>query len=205
MGVFERLLGPAQRSLGSEARYPARALTAFGISFGRCSRRLRRSRRRQAFIAIVLVAYPLMIAARSIYGIFGSGAAPAAQGLCRRPHDTRGAHLEAWRPWAPPSGLGTTIGPGIGAVFVVFGLLAPFYFGALVAFASAAAIWLSSCPSARRRMSTPIAEASSIIASLARQSASGRSSSSASASRRRARCRSRPSAISSSTCCTISS
>jgi MFS family permease len=38
-------------------------------------------------------------------------------------------------------GLGSTIGPGIGAVLVVFGLFAPFYFTALAALASAAAIW----------------------------------------------------------------
>ena len=39
-------------------------------------------------------------------------------------------------------GLGTTVGPGIGAVLVIFGLFAPFYFTAFAAFASAAAIWL---------------------------------------------------------------
>jgi predicted MFS family arabinose efflux permease len=33
------------------------------------------------------------------------------------------------------------IGPGIGAIFVVFGMFAPFYFTSFIAFASAAAIW----------------------------------------------------------------
>jgi MFS family permease len=112
-------------------------LVAFGISFGLFAI--------VASIGIagllpVMIAYPLMIAARSIYGIFGSGAAPAAQAYVvdrtTRDERTRGvAGIGA------AFGLGTTIGPGIGSALVVFGLFAPFYFTAIVAFASAAAIW----------------------------------------------------------------
>ena len=113
-------------------------LIAFGISFGLFAA--------VASIGIarllpVLVAYPLMIAARSLYGIFGSGAAPAAQAYVvdrtSREERTRGvAGIGA------AFGLGTTIGPGIGSALVVFGLFAPFYFTAFAAFASALAIWL---------------------------------------------------------------
>ncbi len=112
-------------------------LVAFGISFGLFAV--------VASIGIagllpVLVAYPLMIAARSLYGIFGSGAAPAAQAYVvdrtTREERTRGvAGIGA------AFGLGTTIGPGIGSALVVFGLFAPFYFTAFAALASAAAIW----------------------------------------------------------------
>jgi MFS family permease len=112
-------------------------LTAFGISFA-------------SFAVIanmgidgllpVMLAFPLMIAARAIYGIFGSGTSPAAQAYVAdrttREERTRGvATINA------AFGLGTSIGPGIGAVLVVFGLFAPFYFTAFTAFASAAAIW----------------------------------------------------------------
>jgi|HubBroStandDraft_6_1064221.scaffolds.fasta_scaffold83675_2 MFS family permease len=113
-------------------------LMAFGVSFGLFAV--------VASIGIarmlpVLVAYPLMIAARSLYGIFGSGAAPAAQAYVvdrtTRDERTRGvAGIGA------AFGLGTTIGPGIGSALVVFGLFAPFYFTAFAAFASAGAIWL---------------------------------------------------------------
>ncbi len=112
-------------------------LATFGVSFGLFA----------AFASIgiagllpVMLAYPLMIAARSLFGIFGSGASPAAQAYVvdrtTRDERTRGvAGINA------AFGLGTTIGPGIGSVLVVFGLFAPFYFTALAAFASAAAIW----------------------------------------------------------------
>lgn len=113
-------------------------LVAFGVSFGLFAV--------VAAIGIagmlpVIIAYPLMIAARSLYGIFGSGAAPAAQAYVvdrtTREERTRGvAGIGA------AFGLGTTIGPGIGSALVVFGLFAPFYFTAVAALASAAAIWL---------------------------------------------------------------
>jgi len=113
-------------------------LAAFGVSFGLFA--LVASIGIAGFLP-VMIAYPLMIASRSIYGIFGSGASPAAQAYVvdrtTREERTRGvAGIGA------AFGLGTTIGPGIGSALVVFGLFAPFYFTALVALASAAAIWL---------------------------------------------------------------
>ena len=112
-------------------------LTAFGISFA-------------SFAAIsdlgihgvlaIALAYPLMIAARSLYGIFGSGASPAAQAYIAD-RTTREERTSGVATLSAAFGLGTTIGPGIGSALVVFGLFAPFYFVALVAFASAAAIW----------------------------------------------------------------
>ncbi|MDE2264800.1 MAG: MFS transporter, partial [Alphaproteobacteria bacterium] len=113
-------------------------LTAFGISFG-------------LFAAVanlgvlgflpVAVAYPLMIATRSLYGIFGAGASPAAQAYVAD-RTTRRERISGVATISAAFGLGTTIGPGIGAVLVVFGLFAPYYFTALMALASAAAIWL---------------------------------------------------------------
>jgi MFS family permease len=94
-----------------------------------------------ARILPVAIAYPLMIAARALYGIFGSGAAPASQAYVAD-RTTRAERTQGVAALGAAFGLGTTIGPGIGAVFVVFGLFAPFYFTAFVAFASAGAIWL---------------------------------------------------------------
>lgn len=112
-------------------------LTAFGISFA-------------SFAAIadlgihgilaVAVCYPMMIAARAIYGLFGSGASPAAQAFIAD-RTTREERTSGVATLSAAFGLGTTIGPGIGSALVVFGLFAPFYFVALVAFASAATIW----------------------------------------------------------------
>jgi len=112
-------------------------LLAFGVSFGLFAA--------VASIGIagflpVLIAYPLMIAARSLYGIFGSGAAPAAQAYVvdRTTLDERTRGVAGI---GAAFGLGTTIGPGIGSALVIFGLFAPFYFTAGVALASAAVIW----------------------------------------------------------------
>jgi len=112
-------------------------LLAFGVSFGLFA--VVASIGIAGFLP-VLVAYPLMIAARSLYGIFGSGAAPAAQAYVvdRTTLDERTRGVAGI---GAAFGLGTTIGPGIGSALVVFGLFAPFYFTAGVALASAAVIW----------------------------------------------------------------
>lgn len=112
-------------------------LCAFGVSFA-------------SFAAIanlgtdgwlaVATAYPMMIAARALYGLFGSGTAPAAQAYVAD-RTTRAERTSGVATIGAAFGLGTTIGPGIGSVLVVFGLFAPFYFTAFVAFASAAAVW----------------------------------------------------------------
>jgi MFS family permease len=112
-------------------------LSAFGISFASFA----------VFASLgighllpVILAYPLMIFARSLYGLFGSGAAPAAQAYVAD-RTTRAERTKGVATLGAAFGLGTTIGPGIGAALVIFGLFAPFYFTAAVAIASAAAIW----------------------------------------------------------------
>jgi MFS family permease len=113
-------------------------LIAFGISFGLFAAIAEIG---IAGIVSTIVAYPLMIAARAIYGAFGSGAVPSAQAYVAD-RTTRGERTRGVATISAAFGLGTTVGPGIGAVLVVFGLFAPFYFTALLAFASAAAIWM---------------------------------------------------------------
>ncbi|HTW36262.1 MAG TPA: MFS transporter [Rhizomicrobium sp.] len=112
-------------------------LMAFGVSFALFA----------SFVGLAMVhvmavafAYPLMIASRSLYGLFGSGASPAAQAYVAD-RTTRAERTQGVATIGAAFGLGTTIGPGIGSALVVFGLLAPYYFTAAAAVASAAAIW----------------------------------------------------------------
>ncbi|HVZ92744.1 MAG TPA: MFS transporter [Rhizomicrobium sp.] len=112
-------------------------LVAFGVSFASFAAVANLGI--DGFLAVA-VAYPLMIAARSLYGLFGSGASPAAQAYVAD-RTTRAERTSGVATLSAAFGLGTTIGPGIGSALVVFGLFAPFYFTAAVAFASAAAIW----------------------------------------------------------------
>jgi MFS family permease len=112
-------------------------LAAFGISFGLFA----------AFASLgvagvlsVTLAYPLMIAARSLYGLFGSGTAPAAQAYVAD-RTTRAERTQGVAGIGAAFGIGTTVGPLIGSVLAGIGLFAPFYFTAAVALASAAAIW----------------------------------------------------------------
>jgi len=112
-------------------------LVAFGVSFG--SFAVMSDLGIHGVLAVA-VAYPLMIAARSLYGIFGSGTSPAAQAYVAD-RTTREERTSGVATLSAAFGLGIAIGPGIGGALVVFGLFAPFYFVSLVAFASAAAIW----------------------------------------------------------------
>jgi MFS family permease len=112
-------------------------LTAFGVSFASFAAIANLALDKVLAIAI---AYPLLIAARSLYGIFGSGAAPAAQAYVAD-RTTLAERTSGTATISAAFGLGTALGPAIGSVLVVFGLFAPFYFTALLAFASAAAIW----------------------------------------------------------------
>ena len=113
-------------------------LSAFGVSFGLFAIVANLG---TVGLLPVMIAYPLMIGARALFGIFGSGASPAAQAYVAD-RTTRHERIAGVATMSAAFGMGTTIGPGIGAVLVVFGLFAPFYFTALVALASAAAIWL---------------------------------------------------------------
>ena len=112
-------------------------LVAFGVSFGLFA--VVANLGTAKILPIVLV-FPLMIAARALYGIFGAGASPAAQAYVAD-RTMRHERIAGVATISAAFGLGTTAGPGIGAVLVVFGLFAPFYFTALLALASAAAIW----------------------------------------------------------------
>lgn len=91
-------------------------------------------------ILAIAIAYPLMIAARSIYGIIGSGTSPAAQAYVAD-RTTRAERTQGVATVGAAFGLGTTFGPVFGSVLVAFGLFVPYYFTAAVAFASAGAIW----------------------------------------------------------------
>ncbi|HTT99449.1 MAG TPA: MFS transporter [Rhizomicrobium sp.] len=112
-------------------------LIAFGISFG--SFAVIADLGIHGILAIA-ICYPLMIAARMIYGIFGSGTSPSAQAYIAD-RTTREERTGGVATLSAAFGLGTTIGPGIGSALVVFGLFAPFYFVSAVAFASAATVW----------------------------------------------------------------
>ncbi|HET7334056.1 MAG TPA: MFS transporter [Rhizomicrobium sp.] len=112
-------------------------LFAFGVSFASFAMVAQIGVNR--LLPIIWV-FPLMIATRMLYGIFGSGAAPSAQAYVAD-RTTRAERTQGVATIGAAFGLGTTVGPGIGSVLVVFGLFAPFYFTAFMAFASAAAVW----------------------------------------------------------------
>jgi MFS family permease len=84
--------------------------------------------------------FPLLIVTRSLYGLLGSGTAPAAQAYVAD-RTTPQERLSGVATIGSAFGVGTVVGPGIASVFAVIGLLAPFYVIVLLALASACAIW----------------------------------------------------------------
>lgn len=86
------------------------------------------------------VVFPLMILARCIFALFGSGTGPAAQAYVadRTSIAERTAGVSLVN---AAFGLGQTVGPGAGALLAAFGLLAPLYFAAATAGLSALLIW----------------------------------------------------------------
>jgi MFS family permease len=84
--------------------------------------------------------FPLMIVSRSIYGTLGSGTSPASQAYVAD-RTIPSERLQGVATINAAFGLGSAMGPGIAALLAVIGVLAPFYFVALLAAASAAAIW----------------------------------------------------------------
>ncbi len=88
----------------------------------------------------IAVVYPLMIASRSIYGVFGSAGFPAAQGYIAD-RTSASERTSAVATLNAAFGLGTTAGPGVIAALAVMGTLAPLYFVAAVGAVSAFAIW----------------------------------------------------------------
>jgi MFS family permease len=91
-------------------------------------------------IPLVLV-WPLAVATRSLHGIFGAAAFPAAQAYIADRTSPQ-ERTEAVATLSASFGMGAAIGPGLGAALVYFGVLAPLYFVGALAMMSAAAIWL---------------------------------------------------------------
>lgn len=87
------------------------------------------------------VAFPLMVLFRGLFGIVGSGAFPAAQAYVadRTRRFERTANIALMN---ASFGVGVVLGPGLGALLIGFGLLAPLYAVAAIAFLSAAAVAL---------------------------------------------------------------
>lgn len=86
------------------------------------------------------IVYPMMVASRSIYGIFGSAGFPAAQGYIAD-RTSASERMGAVASLNAAFGLGTTAGPGVIAALAVMGKIAPLYFVAAVGAFSAFAIW----------------------------------------------------------------
>ena len=102
-----------------------------------------------------IVTFVLLVSTRAIFGVFGSGAYPASQAYIAD-RTTYSERTEAIAGLNAAFGLGQAIGPGIGAALIFLGSTAPFYFVALLGFASAAMIWLllpeRSAPHQRREV-----------------------------------------------------
>ncbi len=88
----------------------------------------------------IALVYPLMIASRCVFGLFGSAAPPASQAYVadRTDRSDRAAGVAVL---TAAFGLGQTLGPAWGALFAVFGVVAPIYSAAALAVASAVTIW----------------------------------------------------------------
>src|SRR6202012_3358132 len=65
-------------------------------------------------VLAIAICYPMMIAARAIYGLFGAGTSPAAQAYIAD-RTTRAERTSGVATLSAAFGLGTTIGPGIGS------------------------------------------------------------------------------------------
>lgn len=88
-----------------------------------------------------MATYVLMIASRSIFGVFGSGAFPASQAYVAD-RTSAEERTEGMATLNAAFGLGAAVGPGIGAALTVFGVVAPIFFVGMLGLLSALAIWL---------------------------------------------------------------
>jgi MFS family permease len=88
----------------------------------------------------VVAIFPLLILARSLYGLLGSGTQPAAQAYVAD-RTTAQERMQGVATVGSAFGLGTVAGPAIASLFTPFGLLVPFYFISVLALVSAATIW----------------------------------------------------------------
>tara|TARA_B100000676_G_scaffold313234_1_gene392551 strand:+ start:2393 stop:3643 length:1251 start_codon:yes stop_codon:yes gene_type:complete len=87
------------------------------------------------------LAFPLMVLVRGIFGLVGSGAFPAAQAYIadRTSRAERTSNIALIN---AAFGIGVVLGPGLGALLIGAGLLAPLYAVAAIAFFSALMITL---------------------------------------------------------------
>ena len=86
-----------------------------------------------------LLVLPALIAARAIFGIFGSGTMPAAQAYMAD-RTTRKSRASGAAAISASFGIGNIIGPGFAAGLVVFGFLTPFILVGVFGFFAAAMI-----------------------------------------------------------------
>lgn len=112
-------------------------LAAFAVSFA-CFATVMHAGMNKWLPAFLI--FPAMIFSRCIYGTFGSGTSASAQAYVAdrtAPHERlRGISIISMA-----FAFGTTFGPVIGASLTFLGLYVPFYFIAIWAIGSAAAIW----------------------------------------------------------------
>lgn len=83
--------------------------------------------------------YVIMIASRSLFGLTTSGVMPAANAYVAE-RTTRADRTAAMATLGAANGIGNMTGPAVGAVLVVFGLVAPFYATAVVSVLGALAV-----------------------------------------------------------------
>lgn len=104
------------------------ALLATTIAFG------------AAGLLSAVAVYPLLIVSRCVFALIGSGTGPASQAYIadRTTTTDRAAGLALV---SAAMGFGETIGPALGAALATLGLVAPIYFTAALAVASAGVIW----------------------------------------------------------------
>jgi MFS family permease len=110
----------------------------------------------QAGIAGMLPAlaiFPALVASRCVFALFGSGTGPAAQAYVAD-RTTAAERPSGMAVLGAATGVGETLGPALGAALAVFGLVAPIYFAALLAVASAGLIWWQ-LPEAARPAAPP--------------------------------------------------
>lgn len=92
-------------------------------------------------ISVLPVAWmwPLMVVSRAIFGVFGSANIPASQAWVaeRSSREDRAKRIAAI---GAAFGLGNMLGPGVGSLLAVFGMLTPFYVVTVCAILGAIAI-----------------------------------------------------------------
>lgn len=92
-------------------------------------------------ISVLPVAWmwPLMIVSRAVFGIFGSAHMPASQAWVAE-RSTRAERTKRIAAVGAAFGVGNMVGPGIGSLLAVFGMLTPFYVVTVLAVLGAVAI-----------------------------------------------------------------